>query len=90
MDQTSRIKATCQITRTFLHAVKVALMWVRYLQVPILATAAAAGLALSAAAGIGPYSLVLGAYDGSIVQTIPVALTAILFCFAMWDISMVI
>jgi hypothetical protein len=90
MNQTSIIKLTRQTTRPFLHSVKVALMWVRYLQVPILAAAAAAGLALSAAMGVGPASLVLGAYDGSIVMTIPVALTAILFCFAMWDISMVI
>ncbi len=86
----SQVKVARKVTKPFLHSLKLALMWVRYLQVPILASVIASGLALSAAAKIGPTSLVLGAYDGEIWQIIPVALTAIIFGFAMWDISRVI
>ncbi len=86
----ARIKASRQVTQPILHPLKLALMWVRYLQVPILASIIASALAFSAATGIGPASLVLGAYDGRPQQTIPVALMAILLCFVMWDISRVI
>jgi hypothetical protein len=79
---------TCFLSE--LHFLKVALVWIRYLQVPILAAVIGTGLALTVVLEAGPYTLTVGAYDGDRAQVATVALVAILFSFALWDIAKVI
>jgi len=74
----------------FFHWLKVMLVWSRYLQVPIFSACAASGLAWIAVAQVGPSSLVMGAYDGTAAQAVPIALISVIFCFVMWDMSSVI
>lgn len=90
MNLSDKIRATRQVVVPHLQPVRMALMWARYLYVPLLAAVVASGLAFCAAFGIGPSSLLLGAYDGSPQQIIPLAVTAMLLAFALYDISKVI
>lgn len=90
IELTKRIRSTRRLIAPRVHPVGIALMWVRYLQVPLLAASLASGLGICAAFGIGPSSLVLGAYDGSAKQVVPLAVTSMLLGFALFDISKVI
>jgi hypothetical protein len=90
MNISTNIRAAKHVLAPRLQPVRMALMWARYLLVPLLAAMVASGLAFCAAFGIGPSSMLLGAYDGSPQQIIPLAVTAMLLAFALYDISKVI
>jgi len=76
--------------RATFHILKLIFLWVRFLQIPIAAGLAAAGLAFIAWKGIGPADLVRGAYDGESGMVFWVAFFASFYGIALWDISRVI
>ncbi len=90
MNLTEKILATSHAVASRLQPLRMAMMWARYLLVPLLAALVASGMGICAAFGVGPSSLLLGAYDGSPQQIVPLAVTALLLAFALYDISKVI